>query len=124
MEKAQEFESIWKSSAELAAAKADKSAGPTKPWPRKCKTETQGGERRDLSKTQARLEKQVSRAEPKSPYGKRSKRASRNWPIPEPIGNWVGGANFSRNRKLEKSWSVSRLAGNRCRKNCKEVREN
>ena len=61
--KAQEFESIKESSAELAAAKADKSAGPTKAMASQVQPKSQGGERRDLSKTQARLEKQVSRAE-------------------------------------------------------------
>ncbi|MEK6801494.1 MAG: ABC-F family ATP-binding cassette domain-containing protein [Nitrospirota bacterium] len=61
--KAQEFESIKESSAELAAAQAGKSDGPTKAMASQVQQKSQGGERRDLSKTQARLEKQVSRAE-------------------------------------------------------------
>jgi ATP-binding cassette subfamily F protein 3 len=61
--KAQEFESIKESSAELSAAQAGKSAGPTKAMASQVQTKTDGGERRDLTKTQARLEKQVSRAE-------------------------------------------------------------
>ena len=61
--KAQEFESIKESSAELSAAQAGKSAGPTKAMASQVQPKTDGGERRDLTKTQARLEKQVSRAE-------------------------------------------------------------
>ena len=61
--KAQEFESIKESSAELAAAQAGKSDGPTKAMASQVQQKSQGGERRDLNKTQARLEKQVSRAE-------------------------------------------------------------
>ena len=61
--KAQEFESIKESSAELSAAQAGKSAGPTKAMASQVQPKIDGGERRDLSKTQARLEKQVSRAE-------------------------------------------------------------
>lgn len=61
--KAQEFESIKESSAELSAAQAAKSAGPTKAMASQVQTKAEGGERRDLTKTQARLEKQVSRAE-------------------------------------------------------------
>ena len=61
--KAQEFESIKESSAELSAAQAGKSAGPTKAMASQVQMKTDGGERRDLTKTQARLEKQVSRAE-------------------------------------------------------------
>ena len=61
--KAQEFESIKESSAELSAAQANKSVGPTKAMASQVQPKIDGGERRDLSKTQARLEKQVSRAE-------------------------------------------------------------
>ncbi|MGZ8421809.1 MAG: ABC-F family ATP-binding cassette domain-containing protein [Nitrospira sp.] len=61
--KAQEFESIKESSAELSAAQAAKSAGPTKAMASQVHPKADGGERRDLTKTQARLEKQVSRAE-------------------------------------------------------------
>ena len=61
--KAQEFESIKESSAELSAAQAGKSAGPTKAMAAQVRAKVDGGERRDLTKTQARLEKQVSRAE-------------------------------------------------------------
>ena len=61
--KAQEFESIKESSAELSAAQAGKSAGPTKAMAAQVRPKVDGGERRDLTKTQARLEKQVSRAE-------------------------------------------------------------
>jgi ATP-binding cassette, subfamily F, member 3 len=61
--KAQEFESIKESSAELSAAQAGKSAGPTKAMAAQVRAKVDGGEWRDLTKTQARLEKQVSRAE-------------------------------------------------------------
>ncbi len=61
--KAQEFESIKESSAELSAAQAGKAAGPTKAMAAQVRPKVDGGERRDLTKTQARLEKQVSRAE-------------------------------------------------------------
>jgi ATP-binding cassette subfamily F protein 3 len=61
--KAQEFESIKESSAELSAAKSGKSAAPTKAMASQVQPKVDGGERRDLTKTQARLEKQVSRAE-------------------------------------------------------------
>jgi ATP-binding cassette subfamily F protein 3 len=59
--KAQEFESIKESSEELAAAA--KTAGPTKAMVSQVQPRQSAGERRDLTKTQARLEKQVSRAE-------------------------------------------------------------
>ncbi|WHZ24580.1 MAG: Bis-ABC ATPase YheS [Nitrospira sp.] len=61
--KAQEFESIKETSEELGAAQSGKSAGPTKAMASQVQPKPQGGERRDLTKTQARLEKQVSRAE-------------------------------------------------------------
>ncbi|MCC2640330.1 MAG: putative ABC-type transport system, ATPase component [Nitrospira sp.] len=61
--KAQEFESIKETSAELSAAQSGKSAGPTKAMASQSQPKSHGGERRDLTKTQARLEKQVSRAE-------------------------------------------------------------
>jgi ATP-binding cassette subfamily F protein 3 len=59
--KAQEFESIKESSEELAAAA--KAAGPTKAMASQGQPKQPAGERRDLMKTQARLEKQVNRAE-------------------------------------------------------------
>ncbi|MBX3235727.1 MAG: ATP-binding cassette domain-containing protein [Nitrospiraceae bacterium] len=60
--KAQEFESIKENTEELAAAA--KGAGPTKAMASQTQQQKpSGGERRELTKTQARLEKQVSRAE-------------------------------------------------------------
>ncbi|MBA2485399.1 MAG: ATP-binding cassette domain-containing protein [Nitrospira sp.] len=61
--KAQEFESIKETSAELSAAQSGKPAAPTKAMVSQSQPKAEGGERRDLTKTQARLEKQVSRAE-------------------------------------------------------------
>ncbi|WHZ16185.1 MAG: Bis-ABC ATPase YheS [Nitrospira sp.] len=61
--KAQEFESIKETSKELGAAQSGKAAGPTKAMASQVQPKPQGGDRRDLTKTQARLEKQVSRAE-------------------------------------------------------------
>lgn len=61
--KAQEFESIKETSEELGAARSGKAAGPTKAMASQVQPKPQGGDRRDLTKTQARLEKQVSRAE-------------------------------------------------------------
>jgi ATP-binding cassette, subfamily F, member 3 len=60
--KAQEFESIKESSDELSVKPHDKSAGPTKAMASQSSKST-AGDRRDLNKTQARLEKQVARAE-------------------------------------------------------------
>ena len=60
--KAQEFESIKENTEELAAAA--KGTGPTKAMASQTQQpKPSGGERRELNKTQARLEKQVSRAE-------------------------------------------------------------
>ena len=61
--KAQEFESIKESSAELSAAQGGRADGPTKAMASQVQPKIDGGERRNLTKTQARLEKQVSRAE-------------------------------------------------------------
>ena len=61
--KAQEFESIKESSAELSEAQSGRSQGPTKAMASQVQPKVDGGERRNLAKTQARLEKQVSRAE-------------------------------------------------------------
>jgi ATP-binding cassette subfamily F protein 3 len=61
--KAQEFESIKESSAELSEAQGGRSQGPTKAMASQVQPKVDGGERRNLAKTQARLEKQVSRAE-------------------------------------------------------------
>ena len=61
--KAQEFESIKESSDELQRASPRSSSGPTRAMEQQVLPKGRGGERRDLTKTQARLEKQVSRAE-------------------------------------------------------------
>jgi ATP-binding cassette subfamily F protein 3 len=61
--KAQEFQSIKESSAELSEAQGGRSQGPTKAMASQVQPKVDGGERRNLAKTQARLEKQVSRAE-------------------------------------------------------------
>jgi ATP-binding cassette subfamily F protein 3 len=61
--KAQEFESIKESSDELSAKSEGKSAGPTKAMAAQSAPKSAAGDRRDLNKTQARLEKQVARAE-------------------------------------------------------------
>jgi ATP-binding cassette subfamily F protein 3 len=61
--KAQEFESIKESSDELGAKNEGKSAGPTKAMATQSAQKSAAGDRRDLNKTQARLEKQVARAE-------------------------------------------------------------
>ena len=59
--KAQEFESIKESSEELGIK--DNPAGPTKAMAAQSAPKSSSGDRRDLNKTQARLEKQVARAE-------------------------------------------------------------
>jgi ATP-binding cassette subfamily F protein 3 len=59
--KAQEFESIKESSEELGVK--EKPAGPTKAMAAQSAPKSPAGDRRDLNKTQARLEKQVARAE-------------------------------------------------------------
>jgi ATP-binding cassette, subfamily F, member 3 len=60
--KAQEFDSIKESSEALGAKSNEKSAGPTRAMVSQS-SKPAGGDRRDLNKTQARLEKQVARAE-------------------------------------------------------------
>jgi ATP-binding cassette subfamily F protein 3 len=61
--KAQEFESIKERTEELDAAQKGKPAGPTKAMAQQIQPKPSAGDRRDLNKTQARLEKQVARAE-------------------------------------------------------------
>ena len=61
--KAQEFESIKESSEELGQKSREKATGPTKAMAAQSATKSAAGDRRDLNKTQARLEKQVARAE-------------------------------------------------------------
>jgi ATP-binding cassette subfamily F protein 3 len=61
--KAQEFESIKETSEELAGTSHTKSTGPTRAMAQQIHPKAPAGDRRDLVKTQARLEKQVSRAE-------------------------------------------------------------
>jgi ATP-binding cassette subfamily F protein 3 len=61
--KAQEFESIKESSEELGGKHQGKTAGPTKAMASQSVPKSSAGDRRDLNKTQARLEKQVARAE-------------------------------------------------------------
>jgi ATP-binding cassette subfamily F protein 3 len=61
--KAQEFDSIKESSEELGQKSREKDAGPTKAMASQSATKSAAGDRRDLNKTQARLEKQVARAE-------------------------------------------------------------
>jgi ATP-binding cassette, subfamily F, member 3 len=60
--KAQEFESIKESSDELERKEQGK-VGPTKAMATQSAPKSTSGDRRDLNKTQARLEKQVARAE-------------------------------------------------------------
>jgi len=61
--KTQEFDSIKESSEELVQKSREKDAGPTKAMAAQSATKSAAGDRRDLNKTQARLEKQVARAE-------------------------------------------------------------
>lgn len=61
--KAQELESIKESSEELEGKQRGKQAGPTKAMAAQSAPKSSAGDRRDLNKTQARLEKQVARAE-------------------------------------------------------------
>ena len=61
--KAQEIESIKESSDDLKGADREKTVGPTKAMLSQTQTKPSAGERRDLSKTQARLEKQIVKAE-------------------------------------------------------------
>ncbi len=61
--KAQEVESIKESSADLKGADREQTVGPTRAMASQAPTKSSAGDRRDLNKTQARLEKQVARAE-------------------------------------------------------------
>jgi len=63
--KAQEFESIKESTEDLKGKPQAKSSAPTRAMAQQGKTSSKasGGDRRDLTKTQTRLEKQVARAE-------------------------------------------------------------
>jgi ATP-binding cassette subfamily F protein 3 len=61
--KAQEFESIKEQTEELAAAKPEKNPTPTKAMASQTAPKSSAGNRREWSKTQARLEKQITRAE-------------------------------------------------------------
>jgi ATP-binding cassette subfamily F protein 3 len=61
--KAQEFESIKETSEDLSPKIATKPSAPTKAMASQVQPKSSGGDRRELSKTQARLEKQVARAE-------------------------------------------------------------
>jgi ATP-binding cassette, subfamily F, member 3 len=61
--KAQEFESIKETSEELDTPPQSKSSGPTRAMAQQVQPKAPAGDRRDLTKTHARLEKQVSRAE-------------------------------------------------------------
>jgi ATP-binding cassette subfamily F protein 3 len=61
--KAQEFESIKESSEDLASRSAGQSEGPTKAMVSQVQAKSSRGDRWELGKTQARLEKQVARAE-------------------------------------------------------------
>ncbi|GBL39773.1 uncharacterized ABC transporter ATP-binding protein YdiF [Nitrospirota bacterium] len=61
--KAQEIESIKESSEDLKGADRGKTVGPTKAMLSQAQAKPSAGERRDLSKTQARVEKQIVKAE-------------------------------------------------------------
>src|SRR5215217_1026932 len=61
--KAQEFDSIKETSEELTGKSERKAAAPTRAMAQQTQLKAPAGERRDLTKTQARLEKQVARAE-------------------------------------------------------------
>ena len=61
--KAQELESIKESSDDLKAAGLGKAVAPTRAMASQAPAKSSAGDRRDLNKTQARLEKQVARAE-------------------------------------------------------------
>ena len=61
--KAQEVESIKETSDDLKGVDRGKTVGPTRAMASQVQTKTAAGDRRDLNKTQARLEKQVARAE-------------------------------------------------------------
>jgi len=61
--KAQEVESIKETSEDLKGVDRGKTVGPTRAMASQVQAKTSAGDRRDLNKTQARLEKQVARAE-------------------------------------------------------------
>jgi ATP-binding cassette subfamily F protein 3 len=61
--KAQEVESIKESSEDLKGMGREKAVGPTRAMASQAPSKSSAGDRRDLNKTQARLEKQVARAE-------------------------------------------------------------
>jgi ATP-binding cassette subfamily F protein 3 len=61
--KAQEVESIKETSEDLKGIDRGKAVGPTRAMASQAPSKSSAGDRRDLSKTQARLEKQVTRAE-------------------------------------------------------------
>ena len=61
--KAQEVESIKETSDDLKGADRGKTAVPTRAMASQVQAKPSAGDRRDLNKTQARLEKQVARAE-------------------------------------------------------------
>lgn len=61
--KAQEVESIKETSDDLKGVDREKTVGPTRAMASQAPSKSSAGDRRDLNKTQARLEKQVSRAE-------------------------------------------------------------
>ena len=61
--KAQEVESIKESSDDLKGVDHGKTVGPTRAMASQAPAKSSAGDRRDLNKTQARLEKQVARAE-------------------------------------------------------------
>jgi ATP-binding cassette subfamily F protein 3 len=61
--KTQEVESIKETSDELKGTHRGKTAAPTRATSSQVQTKPSAGDRRDLNKTQARLEKQVARAE-------------------------------------------------------------
>ena len=61
--KAQEVESIKETSDDLKGVDREKAVGPTRAMASQAPSKSSAGDRRDLNKTQARLEKQVARAE-------------------------------------------------------------
>jgi ATP-binding cassette subfamily F protein 3 len=61
--KAQEIDSIKETSDDLKGADRGQDAGPTRAMASQVQAKSSAGDRRDLNKTQARLEKQIARAE-------------------------------------------------------------
>jgi ATP-binding cassette subfamily F protein 3 len=61
--KAQEVESIKETSDDLKGVDREKAVGPTRAMASQAPSKSSAGDRRDLNKTQARLDKQVARAE-------------------------------------------------------------